>query len=110
MIQDTIHKIEARLQSAENLPPEKRTELLALLKELKAEVGALSQTNHEQAQSIAGFAQVVTHEATRSEPQPQLLEHSLAGFSVSVKGFEQSHPRLVQVVNTICTTLSNLGI
>jgi hypothetical protein len=110
MIQDTIEKIEARLKSAENLPLEKRTELLALLADLKAEVGNLSHTNEEQAQSIAGFAQVSTHEATRTEVNPELLEHSLAGLSGSVQGFEQSHPRLVQAVNSICTTLSNLGI
>jgi len=110
MIQDTITKIEARLQGAENLSAEKREELAALLAQLKAEVGELAKTHREDAQSIAGFAQVSTHEATRAEKNPASLEHSLAGLSASVAGFEQSHPRLVQVVNSICTTLSNLGI
>jgi Domain of unknown function (DUF4404) len=41
---------------------------------------------------------------------PQSLEHSLLGLRSSVDGFEQSHPKLVQIVNSISNTLSNLGI
>jgi hypothetical protein len=110
MIQETIQKIEAQLTSNAQLPPEKRAELLALLATLKEEVGALSQTHAEDARSIAGFAAVSAHEATRSEVKPDLLEHSLGGLARSVQGLEATHPRLVQVVNSICTTLSNLGI
>jgi anti-sigma factor RsiW len=110
MIEDTIQQIEARLTSAENLPPEKRAELSELLAALKREVADLARTHAEEAQSIAGFAQVSAHEATRAEVQPELLQYSLRGLSRSVEGFEESHPRLVQAVNSICTTLSNLGI
>jgi len=35
---------------------------------------------------------------------------SLEGLSSSVEGFEKSHPKLVQIVNAISNTLSNLGI
>ena len=110
MIQDTIHEIEARLETSENMPVEKRAELLMLLQTLKAEVAALSTTHAEQAQSIAGFAQLSAHEATREQINPALLGHSLAGLQVSVQGFEESHPQMVQTANAICTTLSNLGI
>jgi hypothetical protein len=34
----------------------------------------------------------------------------LAGLSASVEGFEKSHPKLVEIVNRICTALSGLGI
>ena len=76
----------------------------------KSEVAELSKTHDEEAQSIAGFTQVSAHEATRDEPNPALLKHSLDGLAASVEGFEQSNPRLVDIVNRICTTLSNLGI
>ena len=69
-----------------------------------------SKTQQEQAQSIAGFAEVSTHEATRTEQDPELLKLSLEGLGSSVRGFEESHPRLVQIVNSISSTLSNLGI
>ncbi len=110
MIEDTIGKIETRIQNSEAIKGERREELLELLGTLKSEVAALSTTNHEQAQSIAGFTELSAHEATRVEQDPQLLKLSLQGLSSSVKGIEESHPRLVQIVNAISNTLSNLGI
>jgi len=110
MIEDTVSKIEAKIQGADAISNDKKRELLQLLGTLKSEVGALSKTNSEQAQSIAGFTELSTHEATRSEQNPELLELSLKGLSSSVEGFEKSHPKLVQIVNNISNTLSNLGI
>jgi hypothetical protein len=110
MIEDTIGKIEARIQSAEAVKDERRQELLQLLGTLKSEVAELSKTHEEQAQSIAGFTEVSAHEATRTEQNPELLKLSLEGLGSSVRGFEESHPRLVQIVNGISSTLSNLGI
>ncbi len=110
MIEDTIGKIEAKIQGSDAIKEERRTELLQLLGTLKSEVAELSKTHGEQAQSIAGFTELSTHEATRAQQNPDLLELSLKGLSSSVSGFEQSHPRLVQIVNAISNTLSNLGI
>jgi hypothetical protein len=110
MIRDTIEKLEATVQQASALKDEHKADLLKLLNQLKGEVGELAKTDAEQARSIPGFAAVSTHEATRSRPDPRLLELSLDGLSHSVSEFEESHPRLVQVVNSICNTLSNLGI
>ncbi|MEN9574695.1 MAG: hypothetical protein RL514_2550 [Verrucomicrobiota bacterium] len=109
MIQDTISKIEARLGQS-GVKEEPKAELLTLLGTLKAEVAELSKTHNEEAQSIAGFTQVSAHEAMRDEPNPALVKHSVDGLAASVEGFEKSHPRLVDIVNRICTTLSNLGI
>jgi len=49
----------------------------------------------------------------RSNPRaakPATAEAFLEGLGQSVEGFEKSHPRLVQIVNGISNTLSNLGI
>ncbi len=110
MIEETIGKIEARIRNAESIQEDRRGELLSLLGTLKTEVADLSRTHNEQAQSIAGFADVSTHEATRADQNRQLLDLSLQGLSSSAKELEQSHPRLVQIVNAISHTLSNLGI
>jgi hypothetical protein len=110
MIDDTLAKIEARLKSTEAIPAEKRRELQQLLATLKAEVGKLSRTHAEQAQSIAGFTEVSAHEATRAPQNPQLLKLSLNGLTSSVEEFEKSHPKLVQIVSAISNTLANLGI
>jgi hypothetical protein len=110
MIEDTIGKIEARVQSADSIKEERRQELLQLLGTLKSEVAELSKTHGEQAESIAGFTDISAHEATRAQQNPHLLKLSLQGLSSSVKGFEESHPRLAQIVNAISNTLSNIGI
>ena len=81
-----------------------------MLSTLKVEVSELSKTHAEQTRSITGFTEVSIHEAIREEKNPQLLKLSLEGLSTSVQGFETSHPKLVGVVNSICLTLSNIGV
>ena len=110
MIEDTIGKIEARIQSADAIKDDRKQELLDLLGTLKAEVAKLSETHTEQAESIAGFTERSAQEATRSEQNPQLLKLSIQGLNSSVGEFEKSHPQLVRIVNAISHTLSNLGI
>ena len=110
MIEETIKKIESRIRSADSISGSSRTELLQLVSTLQSEITDLSRTRAEHAESIAGFIDRSTHEATRRERNPELLRLSLAGLAESVKGFEESHPRLVSQVNYICTMLANAGI
>ena len=110
MIDETITEIEARVKKAESLKDEKKRELLDLLSRLKTEVSELSKTHAEHTQSIAGFAELSVHEAIREERNPELLRLSLQGLATSVEGFEGSHAKLVGIVNSICITLSNIGI
>lgn len=110
MIEKNITEIEAKIRGSTTISEQRKEELLKLLGAFKAEVGTLAKTHGEHADSIANFAQASAHEATRAKKNPQSLEHSVAGLRSSVDGFEQSHPKLVQVVNSISNTLSNLGI
>lgn len=110
MIDDTVSHIEAKIQASDSIKEDRKRELLQLLGTLKAEIASLSATNQDQAQSIAGFTELSAHEATRPKQNPELLQLSLKGLSSSVDGFEKSHPRLVQIVNAISTTLSNWGV
>jgi Mg2+ and Co2+ transporter CorA len=110
MIEKTISEIEAQIGGAEAVSAERKQELLKLLATLKTEVAELSKTHGEQADSIAGFAKISAHEATRTEQNQELRDLSLKGLRSSAEGFEKSHPRLVQIVNRISQTLSDLGI
>lgn len=110
MIENTISEIEARLRQDKTVDDAKKQELLALLNRLKSEVSILSKTNKEDASSIASFAQISTNEAIRIKPNSKLIEISVAGLRSSVDGFEKTHPQLVEIVNRISNTLSNLGI
>ncbi len=86
MIEQTISEIEARIRAGSVNEPAK-AELLQLLDKLKLEAGALGQMREK-----------------------QQLKNSMDELRSSVAGFEQSHPKIVQAVNSISTTLSNLGI
>ena len=110
MNESSLNEIEAKIRGADNISEDRKRELLQLLGTLKSEIGKLSRTHDEQAQSIAGFAELSAHEATRTQQNPQSLRHSLEGLRSSVEGFEKSHPQLVRIVNSISNTLSNLGI
>ena len=110
MIDKTIAELEARIQRTDAVNPETRSELLQLLGTLRKEIAELPETQGEQAQSIARFADVSAHEVFRQTRDPQLVKLSLDGLSTSVSDFEKTHPNLVQVVNRICQTLANLGI
>jgi len=110
MIQDRIDKLEAKVRLAQNLPDETRSELLNLLGGLKVEIESLSKTNEEDARSIARFADVSTHEATRENKKPQLVNAAVGGLSSSIENFETSHPNLTQIVNRLAVVLSSLGV
>ena len=110
MIEDTLSKLETRLRGLPTLPDEKKAELTGLFAKLREEVEKLPGTRADDAESIASFAALSAHEATRAGGNPELRDLSLEGLATSVEDFEASHPRLVQVVNSICTSLANLGI
>ncbi len=110
MIEDTLKKIEARIRASDALTGDRKAELLQLLGTLDSEVAELAKTHGEHAESIASFVELSAREATRTQRNPRLLELSLTGLSSSVEEFEQSHPHLVRIANTICNVLANLGI
>jgi len=110
MVQDTIEKIEKTIRANKSLTQRNKTQLLDLLEKLKPEIEKLSEVREEHAESVAGFVERSTHEALRKEKNPALLRLAIDGLSTSVKGFEASHPKLVETVNYIASELANLGI
>lgn len=110
MIDETIRRIEQQIQSSESLTDERRKELVQLLSELKGEISDLEKTHNEDARSIASFTESSVREATRKEPNPDLVTHSLDGMMISVRRFEVSHPTLVNLINNIGQTLARIGI
>jgi hypothetical protein len=110
MLEDTVKKMEDAIRKIDALKGQDKTELLSLLSALKTEVGRLSETNAEQAHSIASLAEMAAHEATRKDRSPALMKHSVEGLALSSEGFEASHPKLVGIVNEICTMLARIGI
>ena len=110
MVQNTIEKIEEKIRTNSSLTEKNKNELLDLLAKLKPEIAKFSETQSENAESIAGFVERSAHEATRQEKNPTLLKIAADGLSASVKGFELSHPKLVENINYIANALANIGL
>lgn len=109
-MEDRMRKIEARIQQAPGLPEAEREKLLQLLATLREEVDALARTHEEDARSIAHFFDASTHEASRTDKQPKLLEAARGGLTASVENFEKSHPKLFETVSQAATVLANMGL
>lgn len=107
MSKQLIEQISHKLKHADRLDAGSRQELLGMLDALQAEIDSIG---GEHAESIASFAGAATHEATRNTRNPNLLQHAVDGLAESVKELEAEHPKTVEIVNGICTMLSNLGI
>jgi hypothetical protein len=110
MIEETIRRIEKNINETDTLAGGKKEELLHLITELKKEVDLLGETHHEDAGSIASYAESSIREAVRSQRDAELLRHTLDGLSLSVKRFEVSHPTLIDVINNIGQVLGSSGI
>jgi uncharacterized coiled-coil DUF342 family protein len=85
MIEKTIGEIESKIRAG-TIGDERKRELLQLLARLKTEIAE--------------------HQKQNLKP----LKHSVEELRSSIGGFEKSHPKLVQTVNSISNTLANLGI
>jgi hypothetical protein len=88
----------------------RKAEVLRQLSTLQAELDELSRTDRDQAKTIAGFAELSAHEATRSHTRPELLTLSVTGLRKSVQDFEATHPRLVEIVGSLSALLSSIGV
>lgn len=88
MIPERLAKLESTLRNSANIPESTRQELLDLLAGLKAEV---SSGEHS------------------ADGQPATSQ-TIDALSASVQKLEGTHPQLVEMVNQLALTLSNMGI
>ena len=88
----------------------KKAEVLGQLSALRKEIDELARTDADRAKTISGFAELSAHEATRPKPHPELLEISVTGLRKAAQDFEDTHPRLVELVGSLSALLSNIGL
>ena len=110
MIEEHIRKTESAVNAAQNISDDKKTELLGRVASLKSALEKVSETRHEDARSIARFAEDAAHEATQTKKNPKRLETALHRLKQSVEEFEASHPELVARVNEFATLLAEMGL
>jgi prefoldin subunit 5 len=109
MTDEHIEKTKSAIESAENIPAERKAELLDLLSKLKPAIAKVSETHHEDAQSIARLVEASAHETIRPEKEPEHTNRLLHELKKSVENFEASHPELAASVGKYSTLLSALG-
>ena len=110
MTDEHIEKTKSAIESAENIPADKKAELLDLLSKLKPAIAKVSETHHEDARSIARLVEASAQETIRAQTKPELNKRLLHELKQSVENFEASHPQLAAFVTQYSTVLSALGI
>jgi hypothetical protein len=110
MTDEHIEKTKAAIASAENIPADRKAELLDLLSKLKPAIAKVSETHHEHAKSIARLVEASARETIRPEKKPEHTNRLLHELKQSVENFEASHPQLVAFTTKYSAILSALGI
>ena len=110
MTDEHIEKTKSAIEAAENIPADRKAELLDLLSKLKPAIAKVSQTHHDDAQSIARLVEASAHETIRDQKTPEQTNRLLSELKQSAENFEASHPQLVAFVTRYSALLSALGI
>ena len=110
MTDEHIEKTKSAIASAENIPADRKAELLDLLSKLKPAIAKVSETHHEDARSIARLVEASAQETIRTQKKSEQSKKRLHELKQSVENFEASHPELVAFVTKYSALLSALGI
>jgi len=110
MTDEHIEKTKSAIASADNIPADRKAELLDLLSKLKPAIAKVSQTHHDDAQSIARLVEASAQETIRAQKKPEHTNRLLHELKRSVENFETSHPELTAFVTKYSAVLSALGI
>ena len=102
MLGDIIKKMQSIIDRKGDLSDDDKKKLHVLTDQLHQELQQVEKLSKEKAESIAGFAQLMTHESLRENKSEELYHHSVHGLNASVREFEVTHPKLSQVVQSLC--------
>jgi len=79
MTDEHIEKTKSAVESAGNVPADKKAELLDLLSKLKPAIAKVSQTHHEDAQSIARLMEASRPEKTGPDQETFARTETIGG-------------------------------
>jgi len=103
MIEETLRKLEKRIQASERTGDGTRTELLALVDELRTEFASVAESHGDDAAAIARHAGGAVEKAAPAAG-------AAAGVEDSLLEFESAHPRIVTLFRSLMRTLADAGI
>src|SRR5437763_17179854 len=94
MTDEHIEKTKSAIESAENIPPDMKAELLDLLSKLKPAIAKVAETHHEDARSIARLVEAAAHETIRPQEKPEHTNRLLHELKQTPHNFEATQPNL----------------
>ena len=106
MIHEKLKAIEDKINESSSMKQENKESVLELLSELKSEIQDVSSEQTDQIAQLDSLKEI----QQSTDEDAGLIKKAFNEVSDSVKSFEESHPKLVQLVNSICTQLSNAGL
>jgi DNA-binding NarL/FixJ family response regulator len=109
MTDEHIEKTRSAIESAENIPADRKAELLDLLSKLKPAIAKVSETHQDDAKTIARLVEASAHETIREQKKTEHTNRLLHELKRSVENFEASHPQLVAFTTRYSAVLSALG-
>ena len=101
MIEDKLNSIFEKIRQSENMSDENKESVLQLLSELKEEI---SDSTENVSSDIQQNIKDIDHE------DEGFIQSAFNEMNEKLVELEESHPKLVSIVNSICTQLSNSGI
>ena len=100
MIDETLDRLERRIRASTRTGEDAKSDLLAIVHELRAELAGVAVTHADDARAIAGHAAAA---AERVDDDDGAVEES-------IRGFETAHPHVVGLVRSFLRTLADAGI
>ena len=104
-----IDQIKEIINNSPNIDAEHKSTSNQLLDELATELNDMTITR-DRLESVTDFTELSHKEVSKQKTDQGLLDIALKGLKKSVEDFEESHPKLTNTINAICTNLSNAGL
>ena len=98
MIEDTLRRLEERIEASEKTGDGTRRELLALVAELRREFADVAASHGDEAAAIAAHADRTERSSAVSGVEESMLE------------FESAHPKVVGLFHSLMRTLADAGL
>ncbi|RAP33782.1 hypothetical protein DID77_02410 [Candidatus Marinamargulisbacteria bacterium SCGC AG-439-L15] len=110
MTLDTLKEIKELIEGSPRISPTRREDLLVLLEELKVEIMMMEVHQRERLKSVVNSTENMARGHLEQSTSHEILAELQEDVALAIHEFEADHPKVVGILQALCTQLSNLGI
>lgn len=103
-----LDKVTQVIHRAGSLADGDRSELVALLEELRAALASAMAKRPEDGERMAGVVEIVTKEATKKEPSKSFLNASLQALREAAGAVQDIAPGVIDIVGKLASLLAKI--